>query len=63
MAALAFPIPSSLDLQEWRDICVRTLDMMTFLIVGTRDRWFGVGSNLEIRVAADAPENQRSRDI
>jgi integrative and conjugative element protein (TIGR02256 family) len=59
----AFPSPSSLDLQEWRDICTRTREMMTFLIVGTRDQWFGVGSNLKIRMAADAPEDNSRCDI
>jgi integrative and conjugative element protein (TIGR02256 family) len=50
------PLPSTLDLEEWRKICSRRKDPMVFLIQGTLSQWVGIGLGHAIKVSSDATD-------
>jgi integrative and conjugative element protein (TIGR02256 family) len=37
------PVPSTVDLSEWRELCAKRGEPLIFLILGTHDKWIGVG--------------------
>jgi integrative and conjugative element protein (TIGR02256 family) len=38
------PLPSSIDLGAWRELCRARKDPLGFLIIGSRANWFGLGT-------------------
>lgn len=52
--AQVLPQPSSLDVDEWRNVCKVTGQPMVFLIVGLEDCWLGVGDGLRLAQAGRA---------